>query len=118
MTENRQPAAARQHRLPDRAVLTALALLLGSFPLMLVLLVLIDWSVTLSGLDPTEGAGAERVRSLNTLFVVLAALPLVAAAALGGLAWRRARRVAGLVVAGLAAVALAGLLALPLVARA
>lgn len=93
-------------------MLVALALL-GAFPFMLLLLVLIDWSVTVAGLDPTTGAGADRVRALNVAFVVVGALPLAGAAVLGIRAWANAGRVSGLVIAGFAALSLLGFLIFP-----
>lgn len=100
---------------PDRTALWALTLLLGGFPFMLLLLVLVDWSVTLAGLDPTTGPGADRVRALNVPFVLIGSLPFVGAGVLGTQAWLRSRRASGLAVAVLAAISLGGFLLLPVV---
>lgn len=85
----------------DRAVAWALGLWLASFPLMAVFLVLVSWVA--AAMNVELGSGSPREQQLNAIYVLAVLLVLASSALLGARAWRRRRRVAGLVIAGLAA---------------
>lgn len=79
----------------------ALGLWLASFPLMAVFLVLISWLAAATNVE--LGSGSPQEQQLNLIYVLAVLLVLVSSALVGVTAWRRHRRVAGLVIAGLAA---------------
>jgi hypothetical protein len=93
--------------------LWSLLLFLLSFPLMLVSLAFVGAMAESAGV---EFGGDERLgvqQLLNGLFVVLALSPLVAAAIVGLVGWRRRRQVVALIVAALAALTLVAFVLLP-----